>query len=638
VNILGILEPTIEMHIESLIKACEAPEKDIIKVAILGVAAFKPNKKQLKEVLQLACFPVSSDGVLTWKKASADFAIIDRREYGKLFVDKISLLDFTLEEVHQMQFFLEPLDLFKNRLSLMVKEKTEAKDGVLEHNITRNFQKKAYAICRYDSDCFRHLSTTNKRSRYVVHNRNSQADQNPRAIFEQLKTAQVYITDSISNVLTVTQNEKLVPVPLESGYVHIEEVESTLRVYVPKSRKLRDFAFSQALPSNLLKHFKCSINGLDGTLGLILRAGSLFEVNKLLDGAGIITLSEIDTPESDSESSSDTESELAVENELEFQLHSTSEQRSDETLVGEPEDQLENESETNISEHVSATTPASSILQFHEASTVSSARLHDVELSIRGRVATSAGGEDSIEEDTSFIEPVSTLRGTEDRSNAYRQLLETVINGAKSLEKLPSKGECAFSVYKPSTFVSVDIGAALGSPVPRGHLKKLGAAGELFTFELLRKLLHPEFSELNWQSKIRHLVSVHPDYQWLTRWNTEEPSDIVHDDTLGKFTNLLIESQYLDREVWIGQKPKYYIEVKSTTLEMEHPLYVSQPQFDRMSRYALRSGQASARVYIIVRVFGIGHGGKMGVRLYVDPAPRVGGELKVTTYIMTPMT
>ena len=41
-------------------------------------------------------------------------------------------------------------------------------------------------------------------------------------------------------------------------------------------------------------------------------------------------------------------------------------------------------------------------------------------------------------------------------------------------------------------------------------------------------------------------------------------ADIEYDDVKGQFTQLLINKGHLDREVWSGQCPYYYLEVKSS--------------------------------------------------------------------------
>lgn len=91
---------------------------------------------------------------------------------------------------------------------------------------------------------------------------------------------------------------------------------------------------------------------------------------------------------------------------------------------------------------------------------------------------------------------------------------------------------------------------------------------------------------------------------------------------------MLIEKGYLDAEVWTGHRPTYYIEVKATTGNLNFPFYASQNQFDTMEDMKLTGGSASDKVYLIARVFNLGHSG-MGLKFYLDPVKlRSDGELQ----------
>jgi len=62
-----------------------------------------------------------------------------------------------------------------------------------------------------------------------------------------------------------------------------------------------------------------------------------------------------------------------------------------------------------------------------------------------------------------------------------------------------------------------------------------------------------------------------------------ESSDIVYDDVQGEFTNLLMENGHLSGESWAGKTPRYYIEVKTTTLDCATQFFVSGGQYTRVS-------------------------------------------------------
>lgn len=93
----------------------------------------------------------------------------------------------------------------------------------------------------------------------------------------------------------------------------------------------------------------------------------------------------------------------------------------------------------------------------------------------------------------------------------------------------------------------------------------------------------PEFSRENWKSRIRAYVSLLEEYEGLINWRHRETADIVYNDVEGQFTEMLIDRGYLRRDEWVDARPKYYIEVKTTTGRCATPFYVSKNQFDLVS-------------------------------------------------------
>lgn len=62
-------------------------------------------------------------------------------------------------------------------------------------------------------------------------------------------------------------------------------------------------------------------------------------------------------------------------------------------------------------------------------------------------------------------------------------------------------------------------------------------------------------------------------------WNAPETADIIYDDTTGEFTRMLIDRGYLDADEWRDARPKYYLEIKSTTGPCGTPFYMSRGQY-----------------------------------------------------------
>ncbi|KAK0706087.1 hypothetical protein B0T26DRAFT_755619 [Lasiosphaeria miniovina] len=143
----------------------------------------------------------------------------------------------------------------------------------------------------------------------------------------------------------------------------------------------------------------------------------------------------------------------------------------------------------------------------------------------------------------------------------------------------------------------------------------VGAAGELFVFELLSALKPalPGFSRENWTSNIRKHAAVHPDHQSMPHWRGREKADFEYQDVDGAFTDLLIYKGYLASATWQGRTPKYHFEVKSTPLLCNAPFFMSSAQYNKMKKLATDDS-----VYIIFRVFNL-YKAEVDVRLYVDP-------------------
>lgn len=69
----------------------------------------------------------------------------------------------------------------------------------------------------------------------------------------------------------------------------------------------------------------------------------------------------------------------------------------------------------------------------------------------------------------------------------------------------------------------------------------------------------------------------------MNPWNGRETADLVYNDTEGDLTALLVEHGYLDPNGWHNARPKFFIEVKTTTGPLETPFYLSKYQHRRVS-------------------------------------------------------
>jgi len=121
----------------------------------------------------------------------------------------------------------------------------------------------------------------------------------------------------------------------------------------------------------------------------------------------------------------------------------------------------------------------------------------------------------------------------------------------------------------------------------------------------------------------------------LGAWDGSETADLVYADTHGDLTAILIDRGYLDAVEWRSARPFYYIEVKTTTGPCGTPFYMSKGQYQRVRRTVkylvllvltkrqmmnIHATEGQREVYMILRVFEIECEGRIGMKLYVDPA------------------
>ncbi|KAF4422223.1 hypothetical protein FACUT_10700 [Fusarium acutatum] len=242
------------------------------------------------------------------------------------------------------------------------------------------------------------------------------------------------------------------------------------------------------------------------------------------------------------------------------------------------------------------------------------------------------------------VPAVSAAQVIRDATTPYQAMLIQAVNIAR-ISTFP---------HKNSVFDMTAISQSLAESTARSGLfrfyvgdqtewqRMVGAAGELYVFELLSKIPHalPGWSRDNWQSTVRHHASIHPDYNSLGSWYGTEQGDLFFDDVTGTFTSYLMEKGYLE-ESWRKERPEYYIEVKTTTsARLDTPFYMSKHQYARMQSFGKSVNTATQRrkVYILFRVHGL-ESGQVGLRVFIDlEALRKSGDLvfEAQSWTVTP--
>ncbi|KAH8800361.1 hypothetical protein F5884DRAFT_891279 [Xylogone sp. PMI_703] len=565
-GILDVTKPNLEMHILALMQKATVPDKRSIMQEMLNICAFDVTPQAVEKLCNCKFLPVKLPSKeIQWLDRSGTFAIVDRRDYGQVFTGRIRVLDFSLEEVHSLKPLLFALGLGEKYLSRAVREETTVEGGLINEHLTADL-----------------------RGKYAAHLGGKKVKDNALAMHCTLKNMDVYVSDGISKSVSIRQHGRDVTIPQESAYFHLDQQDDKLKLYIPQSRKHQQVCLSRQLPITLLKHFGVTSVLSGQALGSIMTALNLFVVDAILDEDGIIEIEGIERPEDDSGLGT-----------------------SDSETTSIPASTLQ----TRASPFRSGNFETSNI-------PVNTSQAGSPSQSARVLIPSPPPSRTGLGPDF-FLSPTLTpgtsifdaLPSSPERPDLYRELLDAVIRQAGVLSNLPMKGH---TIEAPTAVNrEFDTSSAVSSHIPGEKEFKIGAAGELFVFELLKGLALPGFTLANWQSTISYRVAVHERYHDLERWSGPETADIVYEDQNSFLTELLIERGYLENAIWGGHSPRYYIEVKTTTGSLETPFFCSQLQYEQMERMQLNG--AANEVYLIMRVFSLGVSG-MGLKVYMDPA------------------
>ena len=136
-------------ELDSLISKQASPSIDKVTKLSLAISSMGPSSSDLEELREKMFLPVRlPGGKVKLRSTRGSFAIVDRNEYEAAFYGKAPFLDYTLEQVRDMQPFLSALGLENRFLSELVTEQSMAEEGVVSHALTSDFRRKAPALYR----------------------------------------------------------------------------------------------------------------------------------------------------------------------------------------------------------------------------------------------------------------------------------------------------------------------------------------------------------------------------------------------------------------------------------------------------------------------------------------------------------
>ncbi|KAL5362015.1 hypothetical protein BJX96DRAFT_153271 [Aspergillus floccosus] len=558
IDTLGVNTLTLQMVYDELLETSSESTVDETKSKIWSLNALLQTEGDCVDpdlLLERSVFPVVyPDGTKGLTSAATEFAIPDQEHLASQFRGRIKMLDFSPEEVRRLRGFFEWTNLTHRYLSASIKELTSFSGEATQIISTphRDLKRKAHAILR--------VAATFNSPRYHA---------NPSGLYELLRMARIEATDGVFSILRISQDGVVVDVEELIGKLHISEEPSGLVVYVPKDKKAQELCFCDLLPKHLIDwlmrdpatQIPDNIESDAVTIISIILSIDPSATDLILERHGIV---EIDVPNEDPSIDDDSINDYIPLQRSRSQDHSAAEISLDSAHIINSSTHQNRRLSGDSSEQVIF---RQSPMVYHAPT----ANHNYPPLTYSPRNHTS---EDNMQ---------------------YRMLLNQVLLAARRAT-FPSRGSFsmselneALSGEEPSRrfegFDGIDVRNMFRSDNQLERDKKIGAAGELYVFELLTRLdpALTDWSDLNWQSKIREYVTIHPDYANMEPWYERETADITYDDTEGDFTALLIDHGYLDAEEWRDKRPKYYMEVKTTTGPCRTPFYMSKHQYERVS-------------------------------------------------------
>ena len=421
-----------------------------------------------------------------------------------------------------------------------------------------------------------------------------------RFLFESLCQLRLYLTDDISSVLVLQQERTLLKVPSERVYVHLTVEDGGIKLYLPRDNRQRRRCEISQMP----KIF-CQILGIEDPAATHSVSQILdCKRSQLQDLMEIIDIS--------------TVSWIAI-----------------------PADMKSSEAEgSSLLESVSPSVPATFSPSEMPATGTTLYPRHT------GDVDNYVPEEPAVlqRSPTPSAIPVPLQHSSEVIDN-YRQLLHLVIQKARHGQSNLNAGTFDMTALGDSLphedgsiNPSFDNDTTFGRRElnPLAHDRKIGAAGELFVFETLKKHIS-KFALEHWQSRIRGEVGIHADYANLRPWDRPETADCVYTDSTGRLWRFLKDNGFgglpvgLDDEAKFGaarfQPLEYFIEVKTTTKECGTRFFMSKGQRKRMEAMRVSASAVPKQVYVIFRVYEL-TSNDIGVKIFVDPCRFVNNVLQ----------
>ncbi|KAG8677589.1 hypothetical protein FPOAC2_03723 [Fusarium poae] len=697
VNFLGVQELTLSMAYDELKEMGNripsppiAAVKDTIWAlnSLLVTADRQPDERP---VLKGTVFPVKyPNGSFKLQSCRTEFAIVDRKALGDIFGTRAKTLDFTLDEVRRLQPFLSWLNMGSRYLSTSVREiSTVASEHMNRlQSPDREIKQKADGLYRiavhYNSP---RTQDDSSKLHWILANAEVYETDGISSELHLSQDGQAIVHIQEQSDLHIREDNDTLKI-----YVPREPKAQGFCYYAALPRRLLEWIMTD--PSTLQVN-RAGSEALQ-MVAAVLNA-PLVIMAQILEAEGIIDVS-IPTGsfkrDKDNEEHRDTDESNTCQ-EIELRQDDVSSEGVDDTTLAslvEPEDtEDEVASQEDSTTHQSAgamspprlsdlpirqkspamssssatgqpvLTPASSTAGYssgnkrrpvHRTRTSSANTQHGDALGDDQRTPGTAsnpafvfGSSPAMQSSSAFQfngPDGATLSSTIEDEEVYMGMIDNVIASARkaTIPRRDYFGERGLFSALPEVDDEVQMSQRFRSYGPKERDMRIGALGELYVFELLRGL-NPALSHFgrdNWQSRMRKFINVHPTYSDMPPWNGQETADIVYFDRGRELTRHLVEKRQL-RPEWLGLKPWYLIEVKSTTGDSRTPFYLSKRQYEKMGQYTDTSAWCTVStatatvpipIYLIARVSNVGKT-NIHLDLYIYPATlRVSNSLVFT--------
>lgn len=151
VDYLGVPLPSLKMHVDALVQrsASSSFTKEEALRLMQNLCTFQPDKAAVQALIRCPIFPVRMpSSQIQWMDSVGEFCIFDRIQHRRIIGNQVNHLDFTIEELHEIEPLLTVFELQSRFSSWVVAESTAVEGSTHERRLTIDLRSKAYAICR----------------------------------------------------------------------------------------------------------------------------------------------------------------------------------------------------------------------------------------------------------------------------------------------------------------------------------------------------------------------------------------------------------------------------------------------------------------------------------------------------------